>query len=1110
LKPGEPAARGRAPAAAAGTISNTGEHPLPEATLEASRTGDLLDRDDADRLDLPVIARERYLALGEHARGGLGRVMRARDRQLGRAVAIKEMLAPEQGGAAATRFVREALVTARLQHPGIVPVYDAGYWPGGEPFYAMKLVSGRSLKDAISAAAGLEQRLALLPQVLAATQAVAYAHSEGVIHRDLKPSNVVLGPFGETVVVDWGLAKDLRVVEAAVDQVRPTDVYELSHFDMTREGAVVGTPGFMPPEQVAGEVVDARADVYALGALLYSVLTGELPAEPRRDLEADGVPRDLCAIVAKAMAPAAGERYADAGQLADDLSRYLAGQLVLARRYGRLTRAARFFNRRRVPLTVAALLVVALAATGVASVVRIVHARNEAEARSAELIVAQARAYLERDPTLALAWLERYPADGRDHEAAVALAADAVSRGVARHVIAPPAGVELLDAGLSPDGTTVVAADGRAIYLWDVGSAALRRTVALGGATRVAFAPDGRQLAVLGESGDVWLVEVASGGAKRLGAHRGSAGELAFDRQGRWLVTSGADGDIRVWPRDGGAPRTLPGHPGGVHALAFTSDGRLLSAGRDGALLEWPDAAGPPHELYRGKDEVYRLATDAHGGLAFAHGNELERLGAGAPLHGKRDSAITALAFTGAGVLVSGAADGQVSSWPAEGEPVALGRHLGAVVVLAVGAHDELASGDDRGEIQVHRGGELSTRRGHESAIRSLAFAGDGSLLSRAARGPLRVWSPPPAYTVLAVGHGHALELAWSPSSESLGAGSYDGSVRWFAGLAAPAAPLGRHQGAVWKLALSRDGKLLVSGGWDGDVGLWPVDGGAGHLLHHEGGQVWALAVSPDGQRVVSGGNDGSVRVWEVASGAGREVFRHPSHVEDAVFSPDGHRLATSSNDALVHVHDLAGGAGVDLRAGVGGVTELAFSPDGQTLYGAGMDGVVRAWSVRGGTARELARHEHTCRALALSPDGQRVASASLDGVIQVVDLRRGRTEVLRGHEATVRDLAFSPDGRQLASAGWDGTVRVWGLDDGARAILRSARGKVQRLAFAPDGGALAWSNEDGTVTVRQDLIQGHVPGSVPGHGDLAAWLAKSSSAKVNTGSPLATPAAAR
>src|SRR5262245_24092437 len=161
----------------------------------------------AARLPAPLQVRDpsRYKILAEHGRGGIGRVVRATDREFGRDVALKELL--RRSPMAEVRFLREAVITSRLEHPNIVPVHEAGHWPDGTPFYTMKLVSGRSLRELIDEARTLEDRLALLPRVLAVADAIAYAHARGVIHRDLKPANIIVGEYGETVVIDWGLAK---------------------------------------------------------------------------------------------------------------------------------------------------------------------------------------------------------------------------------------------------------------------------------------------------------------------------------------------------------------------------------------------------------------------------------------------------------------------------------------------------------------------------------------------------------------------------------------------------------------------------------------------------------------------------------------------------------------------------------------------------------------------------------------------------------------------------------------------------------------------------------------------------------------------------------------
>ena len=285
----------------------------------------------SDDQALPTIDRAHYRVDSELARGGMGRIFLARDRRLGRNVAVKEALVTED--AFLVRFDREVRLTARLQHPGIVSIYEAGRWPTGEPFYAMRLIAGRPLSSVIAETTTLAQRLALIPNVLAVAEALAYAHDQRIIHRDLKPANVLVGTFGETVVIDWGLAKDLDDTRAGDETGPYADTGEGA---LTMLGSVMGTPSYMPIEQATGQAVDARADVYAIGAILYEVLCGKPPYEgptgmsilgllvaqapPALAARATGVPADLLAIVDRAMARDADRRYRTAKDTHDRLA----------------------------------------------------------------------------------------------------------------------------------------------------------------------------------------------------------------------------------------------------------------------------------------------------------------------------------------------------------------------------------------------------------------------------------------------------------------------------------------------------------------------------------------------------------------------------------------------------------------------------------------------------------------------------------------------------------------------------------------------------------------------------------------------------------------------
>ena len=388
-----------------------------------------------DHIELVTVSAGHYSMGAEIARGGMGRVLAARDLRHGRTVAIKELL--PGFGTDVLRFEREAMITARLQHPAIVPVYEAGRWPDGEPFYAMKLVSGRPLDRVVAEAETLRERIALLPNVIAVTEALAYAHDLQIVHRDLKPSNVLVGRFGETVVIDWGLAKELR----GPDTEPPVRLPPTRTGDLTVAGNVMGTPQYMPLEQALGEAVDQRADVYALGALLYHVLAGVAPydpapyevviarvqADPPLPLErrVDGVPRDLIAIVDKAMARSASDRYPSAKELAADLVRFQTGKLVSSRSYGVLDRAGRWLRRHRAIAAVIAFALFAIAAISVASIYRVVRERDRAntDRDSSDALVHRLLTDLEQEVSslarpavlekLALPVIERYDAIAR-------------------------------------------------------------------------------------------------------------------------------------------------------------------------------------------------------------------------------------------------------------------------------------------------------------------------------------------------------------------------------------------------------------------------------------------------------------------------------------------------------------------------------------------------------------------------------------------------------------------------------------------------------------------------------------------------------------------------
>ncbi|HEX7695758.1 MAG TPA: serine/threonine-protein kinase [Candidatus Acidoferrum sp.] len=310
-----------------------------------------------DGADTPDLAGTRYRLLGRVARGGMGVVYAAEDGKLQRRVALKVLDVPGTDGDLANRLIREARVLAALEHPGIVPVHDVGTLADGRVFYTMKFVEGNRLDKYIESVASFPDRLRIFLRIC---DAVAFAHARGVLHRDLKPANIMVGPFGEVLVMDWGLAKILRAEvssgareadpQATVfEKPEPTniagDATEISV--ATGHGTVMGTPGYMSPEQARGDVehLDARSDIYGLGALLRFLLTGQpqiasVPGGRRLD-------RSLAAICAKSTAAVPAERYPSVQEMALDVSRYLDGLAVGAHRESIFDKAGRFYRRYR-------------------------------------------------------------------------------------------------------------------------------------------------------------------------------------------------------------------------------------------------------------------------------------------------------------------------------------------------------------------------------------------------------------------------------------------------------------------------------------------------------------------------------------------------------------------------------------------------------------------------------------------------------------------------------------------------------------------------------------------------------------------------------------------
>ena len=1039
------------------------------ATRASTRPADDPDS-DSDSGARPIIGTrtrgpERYQIMGEHGRGGIGRVSRAHDRELGRDVAIKELIS--RGHVDEVRFLREALITARLEHPGIVPVHEAGRWPDGTPFYAMKLVSGRSLHTLIVECTTSDQRLGLLHHVIAVADAIAYAHGRNIIHRDLKPGNVIVGEFGETIVIDWGIAKDLTASDdEPISEGGPLQIS--GDHELTLAGSVLGTPAYMAPEQARGEQVDQRADVFAIGTMLWELCAARrMPPssadERHRVLRRAGIDRDLATIINKALDADPERRYLDAGALAADLKAFKSGVRIAARSYSLLAVLAHWTRRHRA-LALSITAAVVLAATGV--VVFIHNIAAERDRADTALVSAQRerdRAKLSEASLL----LEKDPTKARDLLAQLTLRTPqyALLTSRARQLSA----VQLvpLSAGISglfraPDSATAeLLTPGGDLYRLDPRSGALETldhdlTGAVtyrAGQWLYARKPSGERSLRIATPSQPNLIDAGElTSVSRLISLNDavyaldSSGDLhRFDGKTSAVIEHGVhniagDGDIRMVCKTNGDLDVLRGQVVVLHRrcpatkspeamavarddyVALTSDG-TLAATRHGRHLELHTDILGDYELALSRQGVIALADYSGSGKTWwvrPDGTALEP----GPDHPAQPYSV--------------ATDGTLAAWGyTDGTVIALDATTGMVWRL----------------------------RGHPDAVAYVVIDAANARIVSASGRELRVWElKPPASVLVKAMPCASFHVQPSPDATRAALDCNDGSVWVWTRDTGALTQIHKHVGYSYRAQWVKE--MVCSGGWaDGRVLCSTPDGTYTQILDSGASRITWLTTAPDHESLIFASNDS--KIWRFNNGL-QELYSHTGVPHRMAISTDGRSLASCSLDGSLAVFDLLNRRLITHLIGHASATCSVTWIDDE-LWTTGGGGTLKRWGLRDGTLALQHNVQASATTLRLmrvahggwaADGGEGVLLVSLDGASVALRLSIGRN---------IDALDVSPDLRYVAAA-VNGELVV--VDMQRNAIATPAIGSPVALQVSfLDQTSLTFSESAALKTLRVDHL---------------------------------------